>query len=258
MKENLRLLFALSMMVILSCVLSSCGDDDPAPVAPDVTISEETFTGDIGDEVSVTVNGTLDGEFAVLRISKFIGTDLDASYGTNGVMEVTTGLPYTFNYTLGIDGLTEPIRFNFEVKDSNELSGDANLVITTNATRESLLVSFDWRWASQEFEGSQTLLDCEADNVWSFEADNSVTLDYGALTGSGGGSCDFDGTLDHTGWRMNTAMDTLEIFRANAFTGAPQDTTVYAIKTFDQTGWTADETNLFGVFTWGFTAVAKD
>ena len=258
MKENLRLLFALSMMVILSCVLSSCGDDDPAPVAPDITISAETFTGDIGDEVSVTVNGTLDGEFAVLRISKFIGTDPDASYGTNGVMEVTTGLPYTFDYTLGVDGLTEPIRFNFEVEDSNGLKGDANLIITTNATRESLLVSFNWRWASQEFEGDQTLRDCEADNVWSFEADGSVSLDYGALTGSGGGSCDFDGTLDHTSWEMNAAMDTLEIFRADAVTGAPQDSRIYAIKTFDQTGWTADEPTIFGVFSWRFAAEAKN
>ncbi|MEQ9423506.1 MAG: hypothetical protein RJQ09_03740 [Cyclobacteriaceae bacterium] len=252
------LLWALNIMAASSLLFfTSCGDD-PDPIAPIISIDNGTFSGDIGDEVTANISGMLDGEFVSLTVSKFIGTTLDASYGTGGSMQVTTGLPYTFNYTLGLDGLTEPIRFNFEVIDDNDLTGSADLIITTNASREQLLVSFDWRWASQEFEGAATLQDCEADNVWSFEADGSVSLDFGALTGSGGGSCDSDGLLTYDGWAMNSASDTLRIFRGNAFSGAAQDTTVFAIKTFDQSGWTADETNLFGVFGWGFEAQAKN
>jgi hypothetical protein len=260
MKNALLKVLVFIILAITSFTIVSCNndDEDPAPVAPVLSIDKTTYTGDIDDQVTVNVTGTLDGNFNVLRIRKFIGTDQDMTFGTNGVMEVTSGLPYTFTYTLGIDGLTEPIRINFEVEDSNGLTDDKNLVIVTEASREQLLTSFDWRWASQEFEGEQTLQDCEADNVWSFEDNGDVSLDYGALTGSGGGSCDFDGSLIHTGWRMNAPMDSLYIYRANSVTQAPQDTLKWAITEFDQNNFGADETNIFGVFTWNFEAQAKD
>ena len=258
MKKHLLkiLLLVFSSTLVL---LSSCGDDDdPAPVAPELSIDVETFAGDIGDQVTAVVSGNLEGDFVVLRVSKFIGNNPDTNFGNNGVDEVTSGLPYTFNFTLGIEGLTDPIRFNFEVEDSNGLTDDVNLVITTNASNEQLLVSFNWRWADQVFEGESTIEDCEADNVYSFESDGSMSLDFGALTGSGGGSCDFDGVLTYDGWDMNDAMDTLRVFRGDAFTGNPNDTIVYAITSFDQTAFTADETNLFGIFSWTYQAQAKD
>ena len=259
MKNALLKVLVFSTLAVNSFSLVSCKDDDPpAPVAPVISIDPTSYTGDIDDQVTVNVTGDLDGDFKVLRISKFIGTDPDPSFGTNGVMEVTSGVPYTFNYTLGVDGLTEPIRINFEVEDVNGLTDDADLVIVTEASNEQLLTSFDWVWASQEFEGEQTLRECEADNVWSFEDNGDVSLDYGALTGSGGGSCDFDGSLIHTGWRMNEPMDSIYIYRANAETQAPNDTLKWAISEFDQNHFVADETNIFGVFTWTFEAQAKD
>lgn len=259
MKNALLKVLVFSTLAVNSFTLVSCKDDDPpAPVAPQINIDRTTYTGDIDDQVTVNVNAELDGAFQVLRIRKFIGTDQDQSFGTNGVMEVTSGLPYTFTYTLGVDGLTEPVRINFEVEDANGLTDDADLIIVTEASNEQLLTSFDWRWASQQFEGEETLRECEADNVWSFEDNGDVSLDYGALTGSGGGSCDFDGDLIHTGWRMTEPMDSLYIYRANAETEAPHDTLKWAITEFDQNQFVADETNIFGVFTWTFEAQAKD
>jgi len=259
MKNALLKVLVFSILAIYSFTLVSCSEDEPpAPVAPQISLDRTTYTGDIDDQVTVNVTGNLDGAFQVLRIRKFIGTTQDQTFGTNGVMEVTSGLPYAFTYTLGIDGLTEPIRINFEVEDANGLTDDADLIIQTDASREQLLTAFDWRWASQEFEGESTLQECEADNVWSFENDGSVSLDYGPLTGSGGGSCDFDGALIHTGWRMNEPMDSLYIFRADAATEIPRDTLMWAIPEFDQNNFVAEETNIFGVFVWTFEAQAKD
>ncbi|CAN5314265.1 hypothetical protein BH23BAC1_BH23BAC1_22160 [soil metagenome] len=260
MKNALLKVLVFSILAFYSFTIVSCNndDDEPAPVAPVLNIDRTTYTGDIDDQVTVNVTADLDGAFQALRIRKYIGTDQDMSFGTNGVMQVTTGLPYTYTYTLGIDGLTEPIRINFEVEDANGLTDNKDLIIVTEASREQLLTSFNWRWASQEFEGEQTLQECEADNVWSFENNGDVSLDYGALTGSGGGSCDFDGALIHTGWMMTEPMDSLYIYRADATTQAPRDTLMWAITDFDQNNFVADETNIFGVFTWTFEAQAKD
>ena len=259
MKNTLLKVFICSTLAIYTVTLVSCGEDDPpVPVAPELTISPTTYTGDIGDQVAVTVNGELDGEFEVLRVTKFVGTEQDMDFGTNGVVEVTSGLPHTFNYTLETDGLTEPIRLNFEVEDSNGLTDSEDLIIQTDASREQLLTSFNWRWAGQEIEGESTIRECETDNVWSFDSNGDVSLDYGAMTGTGGGSCDFDGTHIYPGWRMNDAMDSLWIYRADAETEEPKDTLAWAITSFDQNNFTADESSLFGVINWTFEAQAKD
>ena len=261
MNKRKYALKALSLTVMFTLVFTSCGDDDAPPVAPVITIDNATFTGDLGELATAIISGTLEGDFVVMEIRKFIGTDPDDTWGTGGVMEVTTGLPYTFSYELGADGIENPIRFNFLVEDSNGLTGETNFIITTDASRRQLLTTFNWRYSSLIWEDDPTvesILECEEDNVFNFEEDGTMGVDYGALTGSGGGSCDFDGFLIHTGWAMNEAQDTLQWFRADAFTLEPQDTVTYSITEFDQMQWVADETNLFGVFAYTYTAVPKN
>ncbi|MEQ9297872.1 MAG: hypothetical protein RIF33_04880 [Cyclobacteriaceae bacterium] len=229
----------------------------PVEDPPVLTIDNATAAGDLGEEVNATITGEFDGAFAKMEISKFIGTTLDDSYGTNGVLEVTSELPYDFSYTIGIEGLDIPIKFTFKVTDANDLTDEVDLTITTEPTNAGLLTAFNWRYSSLAQDGAEFILECEEDNVYSFEADGSMSVDFGALTGAGGGSCDFDGfgTLD--GWDLNDAQDTLRWFRGDAFTGTPTDTVTYAIKEFTKSQWVADETNLFGVFEYTYTAVAK-
>ena len=61
MKNTMLKVLIFSTLAIYSITLVSCGEDDPpAPVAPELSITPTTFTGDIGDEVTVTVTGVLD------------------------------------------------------------------------------------------------------------------------------------------------------------------------------------------------------
>ena len=83
-------------------------------------------------------------------------------------------------------------------------------------------------------------------------------IDFGALTGEGGGSCNFDGDLLWVGWSFNEDETVLSAFRTNAETGLPQDTVVWEIVEFDQNSWTADQASIFGPLTYVHTAVAKD
>ncbi len=263
MRIKSNLMWALSLVVMGSLLLlSACGDDDKDPIAPVLSIDNGTFTGDIGDQVTAVISGELDGEFVSLTITKYIGTAVDDTYGTGGSMEVTSGLPYTFNYTLGVDGLLEPIRFNFEVTDANGLTDDVDLVITTNVTRSGLLVSFDWRYTSLLWNDpvEEGIRECEEDNVFSFESDGTMSIDYGALTGSGGGSCDFDDVTDWVSWEFNEDESVLFLRRADIIDGVstPKDTLEWTIVEFDQTMFSADEVTIFGPFRYVYSAVAKN
>ena len=259
MKTNRYYSFLMAcLLVFAGMTMTSCGDDDSTPpAAPTVTLSAEAVDAELGETVTVTVDGDVPGTFSVMRITKFLGTNIDTNYGTNGTAEVGTGLPYTFNYTIEPGDLDEPVRFQFEVEDENEETGSANLIITITATPEQLLVSFNWRYSSLIFDMVESILPCEEDNICSFEADGSMTVDYGALTGSGGGSCDFDGVTVPVEWEMNAAMDTLYWYRDNMITATRQDTVTYAILSIDNTAWNADETNLFGIFNYTYSAVPK-
>ena len=250
-------------------MISSCGEDDPEPLAPVVSIDNSSFTGDIGDQVTAVISGELDGAFASMTITKFIGTTVDATYGTGGTMTVTSGLPYTFNYTLAADGLLEPVRFNFLVEDANGLTDEVDLVITTNVTRTGLLVSFNWRYSSLLFDADgdgtpelESIAECEEDNVFSYELDGSMSIDYGALTGSGGGSCDFDDVTDWVGWDFDSNEEVLSMYRVavNPDDGSttPQDTVRWTVTEMDQTGFTAVEESIFGPLVYGYDAVAKN
>jgi hypothetical protein len=259
MKTNNYYSFLMACLLISAGLIFTSCDDDSPPADPTLTISDDALTADLGETVTVTVDGDVPGNFNVMRITKFIGTNIDTDYGTGGTVEVGTGLPYTFNYTIGTNDIEEPIRFQFEVEDDNGNTGSTNLIITLAATRAQLLVSFNWRYSSLIFDGMESILPCEEDNIYSFEADGTMSVDYGAITGSGGGSCDFDGVTVPVEWEMNAAMDTLYWYRDN-FSVMPavrEDTVTYAIVSFDNTAWNADETNLFVIFIYTYSAVPK-
>ncbi len=270
MKMKNNLMWALSLIIMGSLLmLSACGDDEKDPVAPVLSIDTPEFTGDIGDQVTATISGELDGEFVSLTITKYIGADVDATYGTGGSTEVTTGLPYTFNYTLGVDGILQAVRFNFLVTDANGLTDDVNLIITTELTRSGLIVAFNWQYSSLLFDADgdgtaelESIQDCEKDNIFNFESDGTMGIDHGALTGSGGGSCDFDDAVDYTRWEFDANEEVLSLIRVdinpNDGSTTPKDTLRWTITEMDQTGFSATEESIFGPLVYGYSAVAKD
>jgi hypothetical protein len=264
MKMKNNLLWALSLVVMGSLlILTACGDDEPEPVAPVLSIDNGTFTGDIGDQVTAVISGELDGDFVSLAVTKFIGTTVDDTYGTGGTMEVTSGLPYTFNYTLGVDGLLEPIRFNFLVTDANGLTDEVDLIITTNVTRTGLLVSFNWRYTDLWFGDPLEpgfIAACEEDNIFSFESDGTMSFDFGD-SGDGAGSCAGDGLIDYVGWTFDDAEEVLSLIRVDILedgSTVPKDTLIWNIIEFDQTAFSATEESIFGALRYDYTAVAKD
>ncbi|MFY0628470.1 MAG: hypothetical protein JXR07_19390 [Reichenbachiella sp.] len=268
MRTKKLLMPALSLLVIASLIFVSCDEDSDPPVAPEISIDPETFTGAPGETVEATVSGSLDGDLVSLTITKYNGTTIDTSYGTDGSMIVTSPLPYDFSFTLGAEGLDgTAVRFGFVVVDENELTDETNLIITTTATRTQLLTFFNWRYASLLWQENppdfvEGINECEEDNILTFNADGTMEYDFGAKTRPEfeQGSCAGDGDLIWSTWAFNAAEDTLKAFRLNAESELPHDTVVWAITEFSPSYWRGISEPIpgWGLFDYGHEAVAKD
>ena len=201
--------------------ISSCKDDEPDPDAPTITLSAASFSGKTGEMATTTATVTAPGGLASFTVTKFLGLDADPSFGTSGTMAVTS--PYTLNYDLAGEGLDTPVRFAFAAEDDNGKTASVDFVVTTEASVEYLLTNFNWQWKSKlgkclESEPeTEQIVECETDNVFTFNADGTMSIDYGAQTGSGGGTCDFDGVVPETSWELNADESALTITKINAF-----------------------------------------
>jgi hypothetical protein len=273
MRTKKLLLPVLSLFVIAALIfVASCSEDEEPAVAPSVSVSPDAYTGAPGETVNATVTGDLDGAFVSMTITKYNGTSIDTDWETNGSMEVTSGLPYNFSYILGPEGLDGTAgRFGFVVTDDNQLTGQTNLIITTEATRTQLLTFFDWQyhsllWQDTPDTWAEGIADCEKDNILTFNADGTMDYDYGALVGpdncgEGGceGSCSGDGVLNWVGWSFNDDESVLSAYRVDAETETPWDTVVWEITEFDHTYWRGTvDLGAWGLFDYGHAAVAKD
>lgn len=219
--------------------VSSCKKDETKP-APTITLSASDFTGKIGESASVTATVVAPAGLKELRITKYLGTTIDASYGTNGTQTVTLE-SHTETYVLNEEGLTTPVRFNFAAEDEKGQISTADFIVTTQPSVRYLLTHFNWQWKSKigkatstEPSESEQILDCEKDNVYTFNEDGSYSIDFGALTGSGGGTCDFDPLTVTNTWELNSDETQLTITASNIFdpTPVPQ---VYTIVSADNT-----------------------
>lgn len=264
MRIKNNLMWALGLLVMGSfMLLTACSDDEPDPIAPVLSIDNGTYSGDIGDVVTAVISGELDGEFVSLTVTKFVGTTVDATYGTAGSMDVTTGLPYNFSYTMGVDGLLEPVRFNFSVLDDNGLTAEVNLIITTVATNSGLLVAFNWRYTDLWFGDPLApgfIQACEEDNIFTFNDDGTMSFDFGS-SGDGAGSCAGDGALDWVGWEFDANEEVLSLMRVDILpdlSTTPKDTLIWTIISFDQTAFSATEPSIFGPLRYDYTAVPKN
>ncbi len=242
MKYNkIMYLFSVGLLAAAALTLNSCKDKEETFPSPIVTLSATTFSGKTGQTASVTASVTAPAGLKSLKITKYKGTTVDATFGTAGTETFTT-LTHTHDYVLSAEGLSTPIRFKFEAEDEKGQKGSADFIITTEPSVSYLLTTYNWQWKSKlgkifsltEPETEQ-ILPCEEDNTYSFNADGTFALDYGAITGSGGGTCDFDGFRAPTTWTLNAAETELTIMAVNVFDPTDIQTEVFKIKVANAT-----------------------
>lgn len=228
--KKFNYLFFAGLLATSVFSLASCDKDDDSKPAPTITLSDNDFTGKIGETATVTATVVAPEGLKSLTITKYLGTTVDATYGTNGSKTVTHE-SHTETYELNEEGLDTPVRFKFEATDNKDQVSSADFIITTEASTSYLLVKYNWQWKSKVGQATSTepgpseqILECEKDNIYTFNADGTYSLDFGAMTGSGGGTCDFDALVVTNTWELNQDETELTIFASNIFDPTPVPT----------------------------------
>lgn len=238
----------LSASVFSLALISSCGgEDEPTPDPPTITVTatglvDGAVTGDIGTDVTMTIAVVADGGFESLTITEFQGTtELNSETFTT---EVTT-----YTHTITDADFLNPFRVRFVVKDQEGQEATANVIVSVEATNLNKLLAYSWLftsqiWSSDEEVGgddSENIRHCETDNVYTFNADGTLTYNFGASSGLNGcegspngceGSCAGDGSANYVSWTFDEETNVLTVTRHNAETDEFLDELVWEILDF--------------------------
>jgi hypothetical protein len=225
----------LFVVVVIACDDNYESDAaDPAiPLTADANIkapghgqySMHAFTGK-----DVNVKAMLPEGINSLTITKKVNLENDNTFGTNGVLSANApGPEYQFTYTPVEADIDQLVGFTFTGKnsDGSEISSDLTLIVTLSP-RDNL-PKRKWLfkskiWVSQN--EAEDIRECEKDNYWYFNADGTITVDYGTDTAAG--DCAFDGFNVYDSWELSEDEKTFTIVYHNLFSGAVT-TDVYTV-----------------------------
>jgi hypothetical protein len=231
MKKS-RLLLINCFALLATVCFVSCSDDDESSPAPTITLSEEEFSGKSGQDAEITVNIAAPAGLKNLKITKQINLTTDPSYGTNGVETITPAsnpktYEHTFTYTLSPDEVDQLVSFNFMAEDASGKTSEADLTINTTASGEQIIVSNGWKFKTKQNVTSGTpqddLAECLKDDVFTYNADGTMAINYGA------NACQFDGFNEYTGWTLSEDEKTFTQTYRDVFNPAKVTTETYTV-----------------------------
>jgi hypothetical protein len=189
--------------------------------APIITLSSKEVDGLVFDIDTITVAVNAPAGLKTLQITKYLGPKIDSTFGTAGVLTLAQ-YDYKIIYKFTESGLKDTIRYKMLAEDLKGQTGTSELVVTTQPSPRWWLLKYNWQWLNKlgQCSNSDTIQlerirDCEKDNLFKFSADSTMILDYGALTGSGGGSCDSDGLNVYKFWSLNRIQSELTLTTIN-------------------------------------------
>lgn len=190
-------------------------------------------------------------------ITKRTNGAIDNTFGTGGVLTVTPSSAYDFNYTLSDGDVDQLVTFTFLAAHSGGVAA-SDLTLKVSLTPRENIPRKKWVWTSRlwvDNANSQDLKECEKDNYYLFNADSTVTVNYGVNTGAG--DCVFDGFTIYDKWYL-TADEKFFIIKKHGLFDPTEVVDTFRMKTFttemlemeidiDLTvfGLTADETFLY-------------
>lgn len=185
-----------------------------------------------GNEAAVTAHIPSNG-IESLTITKTVNLEVDPSFGENGVLTVDPSSfesEYEFVYSPPISDIDELVGFTFtaEKVDGSTMVSDLTMVVTLSPRdnipfRRWNLVSRLWIDAGN----AEDLKECEKDNYYLFNADGTMSLNYGTDTGTG--QCNLDGLTVYDTWELTEDEQFFIMTRHNVFTPDVTETETYRV-----------------------------
>jgi hypothetical protein len=210
-----RLIVFSAAALLISCEddYESDADDQPIPLTHSEQQIKAPGRGQYklkalsGEPLEVTADMASVTPVKSFTITKTVNLAVDQTYGDNGVMTVdasTLSDVYLFQYEPTEADVDQLVGFTLAVEktDGTKLSSDLQLAVTLSP-RDNLPRK-KWLWKSKiwvDADNAQDIKECEKDNYYLFNADGTMSLNFGANTGTPG--CDFDGFNVYDSWTLS-------------------------------------------------------
>lgn len=176
--------------------------------------SDQTITVDVHVESTESLERLL--------IHKTVNLEPDESFGSGGTMEVQASgnsFDYQFNYEPSVTDVDKLVGFSFTAVTASGKMQTSDLTAVVTLSPMDNLVTKRWVWKSIKHvnEGNAEVInDCEKDNSFLFNADGTMSIDYGAITGTG--NCGFDGLTPYSNWYITEDEEYFVMEKYNVFT----------------------------------------
>ena len=235
----------LGIAALMVCVLS-CKDDyesdagDPQlPLSADGVSLKAPGKGQyriatnlVDGQAVITVDLTKLASVSSLSVTKYVDGTLDETFGTGGTQTISApgNDSYDYEYTLLDSDLDRLVVLSFKASDGSKVLV-SDLSLTVSLTPRENIPRKKWQWTSRLWVtggNAQDLKQCEADNYFLFNADSTITVNYGADTGAG--DCLFDGFTVYDKWWL-TADDKYFIIQSHGLFDPTVKTDSNVVKT---------------------------
>jgi hypothetical protein len=236
----------LSAVVLLSAFVAGCEDDlgsnsnDRAIplVAADGSSIKAAGHGQYrlpalsGTDVSVKALIPSSGVQS-LTITKTVNLEVDDSFGNNGVLTVDPSsfdTEYTFNYSPPVSDIDQLVGFTFRAERSNGVADVSDLTLVVTLSPRDNIPFRRWNLVSRlwiDADNAEDLKECEKDNYYLFNSDGTMSLNYGANTGTG--DCGFDGFNVYDTWELSEDGESFIMTRHSIFTPDVSETETYRV-----------------------------
>lgn len=179
--------------------------------------SNETINVDVHIEALTNLDG--------LSITKTVNLVVDESFGNQGSIDVDasgTSFDYNFVYEPSIDDVDKLVGFTFKTKTTEGVERTSDLTASITLSPKDNLVTKMWNWSSIKHVNSpnqaneEVIADCEKDNAYIFNADDTMSLLYGNDTGVG--PCNLDGLNEFESWYITENDEYFIMEKHNVFT----------------------------------------
>ena len=188
-----------------------------------------------GEKIDVTATLDSIAPLKSFTITKTVNLTIDPSFGNNGVLTVDAGAvsnDYIFQYAPLESDIDQLVGFTFAAEGNNgtRMTSDLQLVVTLSP-RDNL-PRRKWLWKSKihvDADNVQDIKECEKDNYYLFNSDGTMSLNFGANTGTPG--CDFDGFNVYDSWSLSEDGKEFIMIYHSIFSPDSPQTEKYRVKT---------------------------
>ena len=236
--------------ILTSCIITgaiiftaSCKKDSADPNLPVLKLHPVNVSGKSGQHVLDTLDIIAPYGVGKLLISKTINLVPDSAFGMQSVTPVSTGThtyQYIFDYTYQPGEVDKLVGINYHFEDSKGNAAEKDLTVNTSASAAQIIYSHKWKLVSKLWTTAnpqeESENECEKDNVYSYTADSTISINFGA------NACTFDGFNIYDKWYVSDDEKTFTDIYHSIFNPAQITTEVYNIESLTKDKWVMDIT----------------